>query len=855
MEITGSEGTDDCPQDSARLAHVGKTPSARGRVTRADLLSENEALRQKTRLLRRRLEELKATAATNRERDRAALERLHRKIGDLLWEKHTILSSTTWIVTAPVRRVSTLLPRSLRKFPRLLLRVLGLSRQPQLIYPRAKAFLEDQAAVRQLSERPTANQRLQGAITLLAWQHAPDPVVIVPVYNAPNELERCADALFRHTKVGVRIVFVDDASTDPQVQVLLARFEAVEGVSVVRNPTNLGFTRTVNRGISLAEGNDVVLLNSDTIVTPLWLTNLRTAAYSADRIGTVTPLSNNAGAFSAPEIGTNSIEGIDLDAYARLVTRESQAEYPRVPTGHGFCLYVRRACLDEVGLLDEATFPYGYGEENDFCMRAGKSGWSHAIDDRTIVFHTQAASFGDRRAQLLKSSSKTIHARYPEYRAETRVFTEGQEISRCRKRVGHALKKAKGSEAVLPRALFVISTTTGGTPQTNGDLMSALADRYDAFLLRCNASMIEFSRIVEGRHELVDQVRLENSIKAVPHTSDEYDAFVQQLITDHAIEIVHIRHIAWHSLNLVSLCRKLGVPVVFSFHDFYTVCPTIKLLDDQLRFCGGRCTGSLGECKPELWRDPTLLPLKHNSIKHWQESMGEMLSYGDYFVTTSPGAKEIVQKTYPNVADDRFEVIPHGRDLVMEDRRRSVARQPGEPLRILVPGNISDPKGAQVIARLAEIDRGHHFQFHILGATTLQPRPGIVMHGSYEREEFSRRVEPISPDIGAIFSIWPETYCHTLTEMWAAGLPVVGFDIGAVGERLRQHGGGWLVGDFTAEAVASCLRRVSADQDDYAMRLSQVRMWQSGYGAQNTTGHMADAYHRVYQRALARRAS
>ena len=209
------------------------------------------------------------------------------------------------------------------------------------------------------------------------------PVVLVPVHNAAAEVEACLETLLRHTGPRCRIVVIDDASTDPGVRTMLNRHNGLGKIEVVRNEQNLGFTRTINRGIKLAGRADVVFLNSDTRVTPGWLRNLRLAAYSGERVGTATAFSNNAGAFSVPDAGRNNPlpSSASLDDYARAISQASLRTYPSAPTGNGFCMYVRRDCLDATGLLDEEAFPRGYGEENDFCMRAGKLGWSHVIDD------------------------------------------------------------------------------------------------------------------------------------------------------------------------------------------------------------------------------------------------------------------------------------------------------------------------------------------------------------------------------------------------------------------------------------------------------------------------------------------
>ena len=225
-------------------------------------------------------------------------------------------------------------------------------------------------------------------------EHRRPVAVIIPVYNAPVETSQCIRSVLANTPPAVRIIVIDDSSSDVRVEGVLAGLNGSPNVLVVRNHRNVGYTATVNRGISLAGRADVVLLNSDTRVTPLWLRNLRLAAYSDPRVATATPFSDNAGALSAPLVNKRNPrpQAMSDDEYARACSRAGARTYPRVPTGSGYCMYVRRDCIDEIGVFDAEAFPRGYGEENDFCMRASLSGRHHVIDDTSFIYHTRSAS-------------------------------------------------------------------------------------------------------------------------------------------------------------------------------------------------------------------------------------------------------------------------------------------------------------------------------------------------------------------------------------------------------------------------------------------------------------------------------
>ena len=631
-------------------------------------------------------------------------------------------------------------------------------------------------------------------------------VIIVPVYNAASDVQACLDSLVAHTSRPASILIIDDASTDPAIPPLLDRFSVMAGITVLRNERNLGFTLTVNKGINLAGRADVVLLNSDAIVTPRWLENLHLAAYSHHRIATVTPLSDNAGAFSVPEYGeANALpQWADQDVYARMITQASAMILPSVPTGNGFCMYIRRSCIDEVGTFDEAAFPRGYGEENDFCMRAVHRGWRNIVDDRTIVYHRRSASFGEDKSELIKRAASILNERYPEYKMLTKVF-EGKQFDAIRGRVRSInLGSPSRPEIGLPRALFVISITTGGTALTNADLMKGIRDRFQPWLLQCDMRKMELSYLGPGGLAPVASHILAEPISIATHVSDEYDRVIEQWLVMYAIELVHIRHISRNSLNLVQSCKSLGIPVVFSFHDFYCVCPTVKLLDENLKFCKGVCTPTPGECDAELWPRDSVPPLKNRWIRNWRSMMIRMLRQCDAFVTTSISARQIITSTFPELDGENFRVIPHGRSF---GRMHQCAHlfEEGKPIRILLLGSINEAKGGRIIVELANRDKHGRFEFHILGNVSSRLMElgsnSVVLHGAYEREEVASKIKAIGPHLGAIFSIWGETYCHSLTELWACGVPVLTFDMGAIGERIRATGGGWLLPHDDVDAL------------------------------------------------------
>ena len=287
---------------------------------------------------------------------------------------------------------------------------------------------------------------------------AHEVAIVVPVYNAPDLVGACLEAVLVHTRGRAQLIVIDDASTDPAIAPLLARYASLARVRVVRNDSNRGFTATANRGIELAGRADVVLLNADAEVGPNWLNGLRRAAYAGDDIATATAVSDNAGAFSVPELEQVNVLPAcwRFNDCARALWQGAGLVYPELPTGNGFCLYIRRTVIDAIGVLDEAAFAQGYGEENDFCQRAAQRGLRHVIAGNVLVKHARSQSFGEeRRLALGLAGMAVLRERWPHYEAEVGATLYSFERRVLDWRVRRIYADARPDNVARPRLLWV----------------------------------------------------------------------------------------------------------------------------------------------------------------------------------------------------------------------------------------------------------------------------------------------------------------------------------------------------------------------------------------------------------------
>jgi GT2 family glycosyltransferase/glycosyltransferase involved in cell wall biosynthesis len=673
---------------------------------------------------------------------------------------------------------------------------------------------------------------LAGFSGLTAWQNSMQPLlramsarpkvtVVVPVYNAAESVALCLQSLIRNTTYPCEILLIDDASQQAEVPPLLQKYARLPNVHVVSNQVNIGYTRNCNLAIGQTTG-DLVFLNSDTYVPPRWLERLVVAANRRSDIATVTATSNHSGAFSVPEpYGVNPTPAtMTPEGYATLLSRVSGLNQPVVPTGNGFCMYVRRAAVEEIGGFDEEAFPRGYGEENDFCLRALKAGWTNVIDDRSFVYHIRSASFGDEQPQLQEAAQAALAQRHPDYTALTQTFNNDPLVKDMRSRaqtlarwVNQPRTQVASNRLSLPRILYTLHYDgEGGTAMTTADLVGRVSEQFECFLIVPEKDTLKLDYWAGGAWRRVASVKLDGPMDLIDAPRPDYEAAVATLLLAYDISLLHVRHLIGHSFYLPRIAARLNIPVVMSYHDFYAVCPSVTLTDEKGTYCRGSCTAGFGECPTMVPLPPEQQPLKHGYIHTWHARIRASFPYCKTFVTTSDYVRDLFYRIYPELRDgDAFKVIEHGRDNSLQP---SPAATPSEhePFRVLLLGNILQPhKGFGVAQAVKALDKNNDVEFHFLGAAPPEAHKVGVAHGRYLRDELAERVAKVRPHAIAIFSIWPETYCHTLSEAWQLGVPVIGSVYGAVGERISRHGGGWAIDCNNAASVLDLIQRLRTD--------------------------------------------
>jgi GT2 family glycosyltransferase len=266
--------------------------------------------------------------------------------------------------------------------------------------------------------------------------------VVVPIYRDVALTLACAQSVLDHSGPSLeRLILINDASPEVEMVDALRAMRNRDGrVRVLTNERNRGFIWTANVGLSVGE-QDVVLLNSDTKVTPGWLDGLNASLYSHSDLAVVSPLSNNASFCSVPKF----MEGVPVaELEGKAVDLSGLPIVTFMPTAHGFCLAFRREALNRLGLFDLA-YGRGYNEENDWCQRARTKRWRVGRANRVMVFHHGEVSFAGERARLDVLNLRRLLARYPRYLNDTRAFEASSEARVAAEVVSRQLQGAEPS--------------------------------------------------------------------------------------------------------------------------------------------------------------------------------------------------------------------------------------------------------------------------------------------------------------------------------------------------------------------------------------------------------------------------
>jgi GT2 family glycosyltransferase len=642
--------------------------------------------------------------------------------------------------------------------------------------------------------------------------------VIVPIYEGLAETIECLDSVMRATNtMPVKYVVVNDCSPRPEIVDYLHYLEehAPSNFSFIHRQKNGGFSEAVNMGIIAAGDADVILLNSDTVVQDFWVDRLFAAATSAPRIGTVTPFSNNAEICSLPYL-CNAAPIQDPEQalmFDRLAQKANKGRVVDIPVAVGFCMYIKRACINEIGRFDAGLWGRGYGEEVDFCMKASAGGWRHVLAADVFVVHRGNVSFGAEKFDRIKKSSTKISELYPFYDRVIHRFLAEDPVGPLRRRIN---LRIIGANLQRGRILHICHGYGGGTLQYVSDLM--MLHEEAGFQPLC--LYIHGDGTAELRMDLSGSPlsSIFNGESVEKYFLDEFDCLRED------ISILQFDEVHVHSpfgLDFSFMHWLVDTHVArFTVHDYAWISPRPNLFNSQGGYCeesnDGLGDGSLqqSEIHPGL---KGLVDQVGGDITRYRTEFAKILGKAK---TVFAGGVDVVKRLVNHGIKADFKVAPHpapqGSLLLEGTSVRRIYR--GGPIKVAVFGGLSDIKGFWQILECAQEAKSKKIaiEFIIFGFTLDDGKfadlPNVKVLGRYEEKELKGLVHRHRPDCALFLNQGPETYSYTLSHAFRLGVWPIATDIGVPAERIRDKGFGTVIDlKSTAQDVLQTITRLMGD--------------------------------------------
>lgn len=603
--------------------------------------------------------------------------------------------------------------------------------------------------------------------------------VIVPVYKGYEETFACLNSvLSAHNDQPLNLIVINDKSPDAILTRDLRRHAAHHNYHYLENDENLGFVRTVNKGMRLNRDNDVVLLNSDTEVSDGWLDRLYQAVHSDSAIGSASPLSNQATILNLPDTDghTGIPYGLNLKAINELCTTQNDRLTLDLPTTHGFCMFIRRDCLNQCGLFDEMHFNKGYGEENEFCLRSADRGWRHVAALDVFVYHKNGVSFGQTKTKALHANLKVLKTLYPDYEDQITQFLRHDPMTPVRNRLQLAQWRDK------PCVIF-FTPSLGGGIETHAEALAQklTAEGYRVLLASGAPNGVE-------RDTLSHRIRewgTDNSATYL-RSGPGNDFYVDLLSLKP--QFMHLHHLIDMPDGADHFLQNSGIPYYVTLHDYFYVSPTVTLLNEGEIYNAAATPDDLRDNSEHRLIHPALHPDYQSCAKdigQWHEKWGRVLRQAHTVIAPDPSVIDIYKSLFP---DAPYLLRAHdGPDTAVVGFRE---RPQPDTIRVAVIGTLTAAKGMLRFLNLARWAKTHapnlHFIVHGYAQCedALKKLSNVDYHGPYAHNELRSRLAEIPCHTAMFLSGWPETYSYTLTEALKAGLTPVCLDVGAFSTRL-----------------------------------------------------------------------
>lgn len=410
-----------------------------------------------------------------------------------------------------------------------------------------------------------------------------------------------------------------------------------------------------------------------------------------------------------------------------------------------------------------------------------------------------------------------------------------------------------------PKLLYCVhntinSSSFGGLEIHQDVLSKNIKDRYEVLFLYSIKSPDNTGR----RFILTDSEYRE--LESCKGNYNDYNSYLSDrsvekwfsvVLKEFNISAVHFFHFINTVPSLCYIAQSQGVPYIVSVHDFFVGCRSFNLINHRDTYCGAEI---------ETSKCDTCLSMKYG-IKEGSQTIRrsfyrEVLERSACIIYMSPSTKKIVESFYPGLKYHNYSRV-HGAPLPMyspEHYRPSVSKEvKSHNLRVVIPGNLALHKGGIYLIEAVRKMKDENIDFYFWGnmdANIERMLKEVIPDNVFFNGKYKQGGLPYHEyDVSLHLSIWPETYCQTLSEVWAARVVPICTAIGAFSDRVIDGENGVLVDYKKPESLAFALRDFSRNRNKIDLIRSNIsdRLFisQSQHAAMYSEAysHVLESYH------------
>ncbi|CAI3193872.1 glycosyltransferase [Clostridium neonatale] len=746
--------------------------------------------------------------------------------------------------------------------------------------------------------------------------------IIILIDSDIKNLEKCINSIIHYTNLKThRITLINNNDIENRIDDLNEKYG--QYIESVYNKEKCNLIKLINNLIKKSD-EDIILLNSNVIINEQWIERLIECAYSEESIGIVSPLCSNWNF-----INQNELKKCDINEFSKQIARLSIKKYPRISFIDKSCIYIKRDVLKRVGLFEDGEVQEEYNLLENFYLKSQQLGYHQVLCDSVFVYCM------NENLNLIDDSKK---------------FTDNEIINDNLEKYIHnnieialVLSNKKKNILYLLQSDFHEDATNniGGTQLHVKDLVMGLKEEYNLYVAARDGDYLRLTIYAEEKC-----ISYKFNIGDTPKFYIFRDKLQSELYKDilqiFSIDIVHIHHTLDLSLDLYYEANLLNIPIITTLHDFFYVCPCIKLVNYENQLCIGLETKEMcSKCLEKKFGIDTSL----NFIENWRKENLKALSLCDKLITPSNSAKEIFESYFPELSN-KIQVIEHGSekysydklsenddgwiltddihsnfecifdapankqlikgwayleeresrnsriylkiideygnekiikaymdnrpdvanavmnqkyinsgfsvvvpkdifnngklsisiiivndDIIFRDNQSKVVKYTqhveNKKFNVAFIGGMSPEKGSQLAYKII-INSSADINWYVFGGIGDKDlaeleQENLIKTGWYKREDLYSLVQLFHIDLICILPIWPETFCYTLSEALLCGIPILGTDIGAVGERIRKLECGWTIPvDSSFNNILNLVNFIKNNNDEYKTALNKV---------------------------------